>query len=132
MTINRLVLVGLMGSGKSSVGRLAARQLGWPYADGDDLVLEAQGANLEALRQSQGGAALHEAELTALRQALAQEPPFVVSAAASVVDTDAGRAMLKTPGVFVVWLRAAPAVLAERIGTSDPTSVAPSRTRWRC
>lgn len=117
--VTRVLLVGLMATGKTTVGRALAQELGWPYLDNDELVLRATGAALEGLRQQAGGGRLHEAESAALRQVLAAPPPLVAALAAWVVTTPENRAALRRPDVLVVWLRARPDTLAGRVGSGD-------------
>jgi shikimate kinase len=114
MTSRHVVLVGLMGSGKTTVGAVLARRLGLPFSDGDALLEVATGHSAAALRDREGAAALHLAEARVLRDALASSAPAVIAAAAAVVDDPACRAALRAPGVAVAWLRADPAVLGRR------------------
>lgn len=115
--VTRVLLVGLMATGKTTVGRALAQELGWPYLDNDELVLRATGAAREGLRQQAGDERLHEAESAALRQVLAAPPPLVAALAAWVVTTPENRAALRRADVLVVWLRARPDTLAERVGS---------------
>jgi shikimate kinase len=110
----RVVLLGLMGSGKSTVARALSRRLGWPRLDNDEQVAARAGASAREVARRDGLDRLHEVEAGALREALAQPPPFVVTAAASVVDDDEHDALLATRA-FTVWLRARPTTLAERV-----------------
>ena len=111
---NRVVLVGMMGSGKSTVGRALADALAWPLLDNDALVRDLAGEGGPELFRTGGEAALHEAEREALVAALRRPPPAVVTAAASVVDDPRLRTMLRHAGT-VVWLRAAVETLVDRI-----------------
>jgi shikimate kinase len=110
----RIVLVGMMGSGKSTVGRALATALGWPILDNDALVRDATGHTGSEIFRTSGEAALHEAEREALVAALRHPAPAVVTAAASVVDDSRLRAMLRHAGQ-VVWLRATVETLVDRI-----------------
>jgi shikimate kinase len=116
----RVVLLGMMGSGKTTLGRLLSRRTGWPYHDNDLLLAEATGQTARKLAAS-GTAALREAEASALRHALMLPPPVIVSVAAGVVTDQALRMLLRRAGI-VVWLRAPAEVLAERavMGTHRP------------
>jgi shikimate kinase len=103
-----------MGSGKTSVGRPVADALGRPFLDNDDGLLARTGSDARAYERAHGRARLHEQELAVLRSALDSPTPSVITAAASVVDTEAGRRLLRE-GAVVAWVDADPAVLAERV-----------------
>jgi shikimate kinase len=108
----RVVLIGMMGSGKTTLGTELARRTGWPYHDNDRLLTEATGRTAQELAL-EGSAALRDAEAAALHLALRQPGPVIVAAAAGVVlDADL-RNELRRAGT-VVWLRAPAEVLAER------------------
>ena len=112
----RIVLVGLMGSGKSTVGALLAQRLGWPMLDSDDQLRAATGLTAREFGEAHGTAALHDAEAGALLAALERPGPAVIGAAASVIENPAARAALRGPRIAVVWLRGSPPVLAARFG----------------
>lgn len=112
--VRRIVMVGLMASGKTTVGHALAAHLGWRFDDSDDSIEEATGLTARALRDGRGEPALHDAEAAHLLGALAGDRDVVVAAAAWVVEDERCRAALAADDVLVVWLRASPAVLAER------------------
>ena len=129
----RLVLIGMMGSGKTTVGRALAARTGWRYMDNDDLVRTVTGREPDEIDASDGHGALHEAEAEALRHALAMPSPLIVAAAAGVVDDPASVALLQAQPA-VVYLRARPDTLHERIGAGvgrrdDATDLAWLRAR---
>jgi len=109
-----VLLVGLMGAGKTSVGRLVAERLGWRYLDNDELLREQTGRDGATLLAEQGSAALRAAEVDCLHAALLDPTPAVVGVAGGVVLDPSARAMLADGGL-VVWLRAPAGLLAERI-----------------
>jgi shikimate kinase len=113
----RIVLIGMMGSGKSTVGRALAEELGWPLLDNDALVRETVGRGGAEIFRSGGEAALHEAEQEALVAAIRRPAPAVITAAASVVDDARLRSMLPHAGT-VVWLRATVETIVDRIDAS--------------
>jgi shikimate kinase len=112
-----IVLVGLMGTGKSSAGRPLAQALGRTFVDNDSELTARTGHTAREIAASDGFDTLHELELDVLRDSLARPEPAVIGAAASVVDTDVGAAMLEEP--FVIFLRATPEPLAARLAASD-------------
>jgi shikimate kinase len=114
----RVLLLGLMGSGKTTIGQLLAGRTGWPYHDNDELVSLAYGKNARELLASAGEAALRQAEAEALEAAVELPAPCVAGVAAGTV-LDAGNRRLLREGGTVVWLTADPAVLAHRAVGSE-------------
>ena len=112
---DRLVLVGMMGSGKSTVGRELAGRLGWAYLDSDEMVMASTGSTVAELFEARGEEGFRAEESKALAGALASPSPAVIAAAGGVVLAAANRDLLDTEAI-VVWLRAEPATLAARIG----------------
>ncbi|HEX6577936.1 MAG TPA: shikimate kinase [Jiangellaceae bacterium] len=117
MGVARVLLLGLMGSGKTTVGEALAGRLGWSYIDNDDLVLEVAGVTKASLVEEQGAAGLRAAEAQALRAAISRPGPFVAGVAAGVVLDPADASPLQDPpgDVARVWLRARIDTLADRI-----------------
>jgi shikimate kinase len=114
----RVVLLGLMGSGKTTVGSMLARQTGWPYLDNDTLLAKATGRTLTEL-SAIGGEHLHDAERDVLEDVLRHEAPVIASAAAAVVGDPTVTPLLHHHGAFTVYLHVPPDVLTERIGTDS-------------
>lgn len=113
----RIVLVGMMGSGKSSVGRALAARTSWPFHDNDALLEGATGHTARELA-SRGEDVLRDAESAALRAGLGRpEPAIVASAAGVVLDADDRRRLAAEASV--TWLRARPETLRERLGSTD-------------
>ena len=106
-----------MGSGKSTVGRLVARRLGWGFVDLDEEVAGDTGRSVAALFAESGEPAFREAEARCLEAVLADEArgPAVVAAGGGVVGDPANRGRLQRAGT-VVWLRAQVATLEARVG----------------
>jgi len=109
-----VVLIGMMGSGKTTVGRELAGRLGWAFLDSDALVEASTGSTVAELFATRGEAAFRAEESRVLAEALATGRPAVVSAAGGTVLDPANRALLAGPPI-VVWLRADPGTLATRI-----------------
>ena len=115
----RVLLIGMMGSGKSTVGRLLADATGWPYADNDELVLrDPRGDAARSLLAERGEPEMRRAESEALAAGLALSPPTIVGVAAGVILEEADRRAMRVGGI-VVWLRAAAEKLAERAAGAE-------------
>ncbi len=108
-----VVLVGLMGAGKSTVGRALAAALGRPFLDNDDMLQRRTGLNARDIARRDGVRALHRAEADELVDALASPKPAVIGAAAAApLEPDPLSALA---GAFVVYLCARPEVLEARV-----------------
>jgi shikimate kinase len=109
-----VVLVGLMGTGKSTVGRALAGALDMSFSDSDAAIERERGATVQELADEIGVEEMHALEARHLLRALDAPEPSVIAAAASTIDDPACRAALRAPGVRTIWLRADPDVLAGR------------------
>jgi shikimate kinase len=112
---DRIMLVGMMGAGKTTTGKLVAQQLGWDYVDSDAEVEKETGLTVPELFDRDGEAAFRNAETDALRRGCTSPRPAVVSVAGGAVLRAENRALLRSCG-RVVWLRARPETLAARVG----------------
>ncbi len=110
-----LVLVGMMGAGKSTIGRALAAQLGRPLLDSDDMVVERAGRSVREIWNDDGEDRFRQLEAEALRDALAAEEPSVIAAAGGIVLREENRELLKRADIDVVWLLADHDVLVERV-----------------
>jgi shikimate kinase len=115
---DRILLVGMMAAGKSTIGRLLGDQLGWPYYDNDELLRRAVGVDTRTVLERDGEHALRRAESAALTVALTEAGPLVAGVAGGVIEDPLDRARLRQGG-FVVWLRATIDTLARRAKDTD-------------
>ena len=117
MSSRKVLLVGMMGSGKSTVGAALATRLGCSYLDNDVLLERTTGLDGPALLARDGSDALELAESKVLTLQLGMPAPLVAGLAGGVVLHEADRARISAAGCHVVWLRASVAVLARRVGS---------------
>jgi shikimate kinase len=115
MSSRSVVLVGPMGSGKSTVGRALARRLETTHVDTDDLVVQAAGMSIEEIFERDGEEHFRTLETAALAGALAS--PAVVSTGGGIVVTPANRTLLHSADAFVVWLDGSIDALTARVGS---------------
>ena len=114
MTGTRVLLVGLMATGKSSVGDAVALATGWPALDNDVLLERSTGRTAAELVAAEGQQALRAAESDVLTLTLSMPPPLVAGVAAGTVLDGRDRERLRAGG-HVVWLRAPVSTLVRRI-----------------
>jgi shikimate kinase len=109
-----VALVGLMGAGKTTAGRRAAKVLDRAFVDADEAFVPRYGRTVAEVVAADGEAAFRDKEAALLAELLAVESPLVIATGGGVVVREANRALLAGPGVVVFYLHAAPAFLASR------------------
>ena len=117
MTPDRILLIGYRGTGKTTVGRLLAKQLGWTFADCDDHIEAGAGRSVADIFETEGEPGFRDREAAGLRD-LCGRDRIVVATGGGVILRPANREMLRNAG-FVVWLVASPATVYSRL-MNDP------------
>jgi shikimate kinase len=128
-TGRHLVLVGLMGAGKTTVGLRCAELLGRPFLDTDELVVATAGIPFDDIWAAEGEQGFRARERVAVADAAASPTPLVISCGGgTVLDADNRRA-LRERGV-VVLLTASSAALAARLAhdNSRPLLIGDDKT----
>jgi shikimate kinase len=116
--LNRpIVLVGLMGVGKSTVGRRLAKRLGLPFVDSDSAIEEAAGASAADVFERFGEDDFRDGERRLVARLVEGERRVIATGGGAFVDPGT-RSLLKARAV-TVWLDAPVEVLAERTGRRD-------------
>ena len=123
--LQRIVLIGFMGSGKSTVGPLVARRLGWTFADLDAEVEADQGRRVADIFAALGEAAFRRAEQAAAERVTARTR--VVVAAGGGAFTERGTRAALQKGALTVWLRCALDALLTRIPADGSRPLAANR-----
>ncbi|HET7594329.1 MAG TPA: shikimate kinase [Stellaceae bacterium] len=109
-----IALVGLMGAGKSSIGRRLAQRLGLPFIDADSEIEAAADATIEEIFQRHGEAAFRDGERRVIARIL--DSPIHVLATGGGAFMDAStRALLRARAV-TLWLRADIELMLARVG----------------
>jgi shikimate kinase len=108
-----VVLVGFMGSGKSSVGRELSRRFGAPFVDVDERIESATGSPIRDLFAREGEPAFREREKAALRDALSVKGCVIATGGGAFSDEE-NRVLLRSYAP-VVYLEAAVGTLLERL-----------------
>ena len=117
LTGRTIALVGLMGVGKTSIGRRLAKALGLPFRDADSEIEKAAGRSVADIFAELGETAFRDGERKVIARLLDGRPHVLATGGGAFVDP-ATRALLKEHAV-VVWLRADLETLVERVGRRD-------------
>jgi shikimate kinase len=113
-----LCLAGFMGSGKTTIGALLARQLAWRFVDLDDRIEEAAGLRIPEIFERLGEAAFRQMEADQLRSALGRafelKESIVLALGGGTYAQAGAPEFLRTSGIPVVWLNPSIEVLLSR------------------
>lgn len=117
-----IILIGMMGCGKTTVGKELSRLTGIPMLDMDTIIEEQIGRSIPEIFQKSGEAHFRALE-TALLRYIETSPPFstssfIISTGGGVVLSSLNRSILRRIG-FVVWLDASAEVIVERTSRSN-------------
>jgi shikimate kinase len=125
-----IVLVGPMGSGKSTVGELLAERLGVPYRDTDADIVAAQGREIADLFVEEGEAYFRDLERAAVRAAVAEHEGVLALGGGAILD-ESTRGLLA--GLPVVYLSLDVEEAVRRVGLNQarPLLAVNPRRQWR-
>lgn len=111
-----IVLIGFMGSGKSTVGRELHQRLGYPLVDMDHVIEQRAGKSITAIFAEDGEETFRDMETMLLGELNAVDAPRrIISTGGGVVGREINRKLLRQLG-YVVWLNAPVNVILERTG----------------
>lgn len=108
-----LILIGFMGTGKTTIGKRVAQSLGFEFVDTDARITRAAGKPITKIFEEDGEDAFRELETKILREC-SERSEQVISTGGGIVTQPENRQILETAG-FVVWLKASPDTIYERI-----------------
>jgi shikimate kinase len=109
-----ITLVGLMGVGKSTVGRRLAKALGLPFCDVDDEIVKAAGMSIPEIFAKHGEAEFRAGERRVIARLLSGTPHILATGGGAFIDPET-RALMKEKALSV-WLKADLELLARRVG----------------
>lgn len=112
-----IALVGLMGAGKSSVGRRLASAINLPFRDADEEIEKAAGRSISEIFDQYGEAHFRDGERRVITRLL-EEPAHVLATGGGAFMHDDTRAMIKAKAVSI-WLKVDVDTLAKRVGRKE-------------
>lgn len=112
-----IVLVGLMGAGKSTVGRRLARRLGLPFTDSDEEIAQAAGLSAGEVFEKFGEREFRDGERRVVARLIDEGPRVIATGGGAFLDAET-RALLDKSAI-TIWLDAPVEVLVERTGRRD-------------
>jgi shikimate kinase len=115
-----LFLIGPRGSGKSTVARLLAHELGWKWLDADEELEKRSGQSIRAIFAAEGEAAFRDKESAVLAE-LCRIPRHIIATGGGVVLRPANREQMRASG-RVVWLTADVETLWQRLQADASTA----------
>jgi shikimate kinase len=113
--IGHLVLVGMTGAGKSSVGRVLADRMDRTWVDTDQEIERQAGHTVREIFEAQGESGFRQVESEILETVLARKQSTVISTGGGIILAPANRELLRDSSHRVVWLMADPSILLERL-----------------
>lgn len=112
-----IALVGMMGAGKSSIGRRLAASMDVPFFDADSEIEAAAGRTIPEIFQEYGEAAFRDCERKVISRLL-EGPPHVLATGGGAFMSEQTRARIREMGISV-WLKAPIDVLLARVKRKD-------------
>ena len=112
-----LTLVGLMGVGKSTVGRRLAHRLGLPFHDGDHEIESAAGMTVAEIFATRGEAEFRAGEARVMRRLLEGSPCVLATGGGAMMNPET-RGLIKEHSISI-WMRADLDIIAERVQRRD-------------
>jgi shikimate kinase len=125
-----IVMIGLMGAGKSRIGRDLATKLNLPFIDADDEIIEAAGCSIPDIFELYGEAAFRDVEKRVISRLLEGKTQIIATGGGAFMNNDVRKA-IHEKGISI-WLKADLDILVERTGrrggrplleTGDPRTI---------
>ncbi len=113
-----IALVGLMGVGKTTVGRRLAKRLDRGFDDSDDAIELASGRSVAGYFEDHGEEAFREGEFRVVKRLLEVDPPLIIATGGGAFIHPATREILLKQAI-VVWLKGDLETLVERVSRND-------------
>ena len=119
VTPKNIVLIGFMGSGKSTVGRQLHQRLGYPLSDMDQLIEQTAGKKITEIFKEEGESAFRDFETLQLLEIAKQtDTRHIISTGGGIIIREENRQLLRKMG-YVIWLVASPEEIHNRTSRNN-------------
>ena len=118
--VRNIILVGFMGSGKSSVGRALSRRCGWPRVDADEAIVSAAGKPIADIFRDSGEDAFRDLERSVMKDLCGENGRIISGGGGSFIDEENRRVMLDCGTVFYLSARAE--TIHRRVTRGNPSA----------
>jgi shikimate kinase len=128
----RIVLIGPMGSGKSTIGKVLAESMGCAFRDTDEMVVSQTGRSIADIFIEDGEESFRALEKIALRIALLEDETVLALGGGACLSYDAQSA-LKASGAYIVYLKISLSEVSSRVGFNRdrPLLLGSPRAQWQ-
>ena len=113
--MKHIILIGFMGAGKSTMGKLVANKLGCSFIDTDAYIEKKEGRSISDIFTDDGEAYFRSAETDALRELLKSDERYVLALGGGTPLLEENRALLKEKGAYVIFLKVSAMDAFERL-----------------
>lgn len=117
----RIALTGFMGSGKSTVGPLLARHLGWRFIDVDEVIESVAGSSIAEIFSRHGESAFRETEHATILRLVSGDYMVLALGGGAIEREDTRDLLLRTPGTLLVHLEVGLATTLARCSGTENT-----------
>jgi shikimate kinase len=114
-----VILVGLMGAGKTSIGKMLADELGHRFVDSDEVIVAREGRDIPTIFKESGEAHFRQTEREVLRDLMDDTAPHVIGTGGGAFINDETRQLIKESNAVSLFLKGDLEVLLERVGDGE-------------
>ena len=112
--VSKIILVGMMGAGKTTIGKLLSNKLGYDFIDLDKVIEEKSGVKINTIFEIEGEAGFRERELQVLSDSI-EKDKVIISTGGGIVTNEKSRTQLIKHNALIIYLKANLLTLCNRL-----------------
>ena len=112
--VSKIILVGMMGAGKTTIGKLLSNKLGYDFIDLDKIIEEKSGVKINTIFEIEGETGFRERELQVLNNSI-EKDKVIMSTGGGIVTNEKSRAQLIKHNALIIYLKANLGTLFSRL-----------------